>query len=80
MLAPTGDPDTFTVEPGTGLTGERARFRRLAGGEVSSVLLMETTWERLEPAGRMTGRKTRQLPGKSPFRQAMTGNNCRRDS
>ena len=51
MLAPTGDPDTFTVEPGAGLTGERVRFRRLAGGQVSSVLLMETTWERLEPAG-----------------------------
>ena len=51
VLAPTSDPDTFTVEPGTGLTGERARFRRLAGGQVGSVFLMETTWERLEPAG-----------------------------
>ena len=51
VLAPTSDPDTFTVEPGTGLTGERARFRRLAGGRVGSVVLMETTWERLEPAG-----------------------------
>ena len=50
MLAPTSDPDTFTVEPGTGLTGERVRFRRLAGGQVGSVVLMETTWERLEPA------------------------------
>ncbi len=51
VLAPTSDPDTFTVEPGTGLTGERVRFRRLAGGQVGSVVLMETTWERLEPAG-----------------------------
>jgi hypothetical protein len=51
VLAPTGDPDTFTIESGADLTGERARFRRLAGGQVGSVLLMETTWERLEPAG-----------------------------
>jgi hypothetical protein len=51
VLAPTSDPDTFTVESGTGLTGERVRFRRLAGGQVGSVVLMETTWERLEPAG-----------------------------
>jgi hypothetical protein len=50
-LAPTSDPDTFTVEPGADLTGERVRFRRLAGGRVGSVVLMETTWERLEPAG-----------------------------
>jgi CubicO group peptidase (beta-lactamase class C family) len=34
-----------------GLTGERARFQRLPGGQVRSVLLMDTTWERLEPAG-----------------------------
>jgi CubicO group peptidase (beta-lactamase class C family) len=51
VLAPTSDPDTFTVEPGADLTGERVRFRRLAGGQVGSVVLMETTWERLEPAG-----------------------------
>jgi hypothetical protein len=49
VLAPTSDPDTFIVEPGADLTGERVRFRRLAGGRVGSVVLMETTWERLEP-------------------------------
>jgi CubicO group peptidase (beta-lactamase class C family) len=51
VLAPTSDPDTFTIESGPGLTGERARFQRLPGGQVRSVFLMETTWERLEPAG-----------------------------
>lgn len=51
VLAPTSDPDTFTIESGPGLTGERARFQRRPGGQVRSVFLMETTWERLEPAG-----------------------------
>ena len=51
VLAPTGDPDTFTIESGADLTGDRVRFRRLPGGQVGSVLLMQTTWERLEPAG-----------------------------
>jgi CubicO group peptidase (beta-lactamase class C family) len=51
VLAPTGDPDGFIVESGSDLTGERVRFRRLPGGQVRSVLLMDTTWERLEPAG-----------------------------
>jgi CubicO group peptidase (beta-lactamase class C family) len=50
-LAPTSDPDTFTIESGPGLTGEHVRFQRLPGGQVRSVFLMETTWERLEPAG-----------------------------
>jgi hypothetical protein len=51
VLAPTSDPDTFTIASGADLTGERARFQRLPGGRVRSVLLMDTTWERLEPAG-----------------------------
>lgn len=51
VLTPTSDPDTFTIASGADLTGERARFQRLPGGQVRSVLLMDTTWERLEPAG-----------------------------
>jgi CubicO group peptidase (beta-lactamase class C family) len=51
VLAPASDPDTFTIESGADLTGERVRFRRRPGGQVSSVLLMESTFERLEPAG-----------------------------
>jgi CubicO group peptidase (beta-lactamase class C family) len=51
VLRPTSDPDGFTVESGSGLTGERVRFHRLPGGQVRSAVVMETTWERLEPAG-----------------------------
>jgi CubicO group peptidase (beta-lactamase class C family) len=54
VLTPTSDPDRFTIESGADLTGEHVQFHRLAGGQVTSVLLAETTWERLEPASAPT--------------------------
>ena len=49
-LLPTADPDVFTVEPGSNLAGEDVVFRRLADGRVGSVLLVETSYARLDPA------------------------------
>lgn len=47
-LAPTNDPDVFVPRPGTGLPGDTIRFRRLPGGRVASVFLMDTTFVRLD--------------------------------
>lgn len=47
-LEPTGDPDTFTVRPGSSFAGEHVIFRRLAGGRVISVLLVESTLLRMD--------------------------------
>ena len=48
ILAPTPDPDLFTVADGGGLSGGNVTFRRLADGRIASVLLMDSTWVRLE--------------------------------
>lgn len=50
-LSPTSSPDTFTTESGGELTGECAQFQRLPCGQVRSVHLMDTTWQRLETPG-----------------------------
>jgi Beta-lactamase len=50
VLAPTGDPDRFTVEPGTRGAGEPAVFRRGADGRVVSVFLASATLPRLDCA------------------------------
>jgi CubicO group peptidase (beta-lactamase class C family) len=47
-LAPTGDPDTFIIEPGCRQSGEPVTFRRLADGRVSSVFLAAATLTRLD--------------------------------
>ncbi|HXP18571.1 MAG TPA: serine hydrolase domain-containing protein [Streptosporangiaceae bacterium] len=51
VLAPTGDPDTFIVEPGCRQSGEPAIFRRLADGRVASVHLAAMTLIRLDRVG-----------------------------
>jgi CubicO group peptidase (beta-lactamase class C family) len=50
VLAPTADPDLFAADAGTGFAAERVTFRRLPDGRVASVLLMDSTWVRLDPA------------------------------
>jgi hypothetical protein len=47
-LAPTSDPDVFAYGPGSDFSGENAVFRRLADGRVASVLLMDSTFVRLD--------------------------------
>lgn len=47
-LTPTGSQDTFAVASGGQLAGESVRFQRLPGGDIRSVHLMDTTWQRLE--------------------------------
>jgi hypothetical protein len=49
-LTPTSDPDTFTTEPGSGLTGDTITFQRRADGRVTSVFLMDSTFLRLDRA------------------------------
>jgi hypothetical protein len=48
-LAPTDEPDVFTVEPGYRESGERVRFERAAEGRVASVVLAVASMQRLEP-------------------------------
>jgi CubicO group peptidase (beta-lactamase class C family) len=48
-LLPTSHPDVFTVEPGSNFAGEDVVFRRLADGRVASVLLVESSYARLDP-------------------------------
>ena len=48
-LAPTDEPDVFTVEPGFRESGETVRFQRGKDGRVVSVLAAVATMERLEP-------------------------------
>ncbi len=50
-LTPAGPPGTFTVPPGSAQSGEPVIFHRRAGGQVTSVLLAETTLVRLDPPG-----------------------------
>ncbi|HEX9123198.1 MAG TPA: serine hydrolase domain-containing protein [Actinomycetota bacterium] len=49
VLAPTGDPDAFVVEPGVRESGEPGVFRRLPDGRVVSLFLASETWQRLDP-------------------------------
>jgi CubicO group peptidase (beta-lactamase class C family) len=48
-LVPSGEPDAFTVGPGFRDSGERVRFRRMQGGQVSSVRFGGATLLRLAP-------------------------------
>jgi CubicO group peptidase (beta-lactamase class C family) len=48
-LEPTADPDVFIAGPGSNFTGENVVFRRLADHRVTSVLLVESTFMRLDP-------------------------------
>lgn len=47
-LAPTDEPDVFTVEPGYRQSGELVRFERAADGRVASVFLAVASMQRLE--------------------------------
>lgn len=47
-LTPTSDPDVFTPNPGSGVSGETVTFQRLADGRVASVFLMDSTFVRLD--------------------------------
>jgi CubicO group peptidase (beta-lactamase class C family) len=47
-LAPTSDPDVFISGPGSDFSGDNVVFRRLADGRVTSVLLMDSTFARLD--------------------------------
>lgn len=49
-LSPTSNPEVFYIASG-GLAGEYVRFQHLPCGQVRSVHMMDTTWQRLEPAG-----------------------------
>jgi D-alanyl-D-alanine carboxypeptidase len=49
-LAPTGDPDVFTIEPGFRESGELARFERGHDGRVVSLFFAVARLQRLEPA------------------------------
>ena len=48
VLRPTPDADLFTIIDGGGLSGGKVTFRRLSDGRVASVLLMDSTWVRLD--------------------------------
>jgi CubicO group peptidase (beta-lactamase class C family) len=48
ILTPTADPDLFTIADGGSLSGGNVTFRRLADGRIASVLLMDSTWVRLD--------------------------------
>jgi len=48
-LAPTDEPDVFTVEPGFRESGELVRFERATDGRVASVFLAVASMQRLEP-------------------------------
>jgi len=47
-LEPTSNPDIFTAQPGSNFSGEEVIFRRRADGRVTSVLLVESTFVRLD--------------------------------
>jgi hypothetical protein len=55
ILLPSGDPDLFTVAPECDQPGADVIFRRLPDGRVASVLLAESTWERLGRVAEATG-------------------------
>ena len=48
VLEPTSNSDVFIAEPGSGFPGENVIFRRRADGRVTSVLLVESTFVRLD--------------------------------
>jgi CubicO group peptidase (beta-lactamase class C family) len=47
-LQPTANPDVFIAEPGSNFSGENVIFRRRDDGHVTSVLLVESTFIRLD--------------------------------
>jgi hypothetical protein len=47
-LQPTSNPDIFVAEPGSNFSGENVTFQRRADGRVISVLLVESTYLRLD--------------------------------
>jgi CubicO group peptidase (beta-lactamase class C family) len=47
-LEPTSHPDVFIAEPGSNFSGENVIFRRRDDGRVTSVLLVESTFVRLD--------------------------------
>jgi CubicO group peptidase (beta-lactamase class C family) len=49
-LTSTTDPDVFLAGPESDFSGENVSFRRLADGRVASVLVMDSTFVRLERA------------------------------
>jgi D-alanyl-D-alanine carboxypeptidase len=49
-LAPTEDPDVFSIEAGFRESGELARFERAADGRVVSLFLAVSRLQRLEPS------------------------------
>ncbi len=55
-LIPTGAPEVFTLGPGSNFAGEQVRFQRGSDGEISSVLLVETTFVRLSPPPEWRGK------------------------
>jgi len=48
-LEASDDPDVYTISPDSDPVGESVVFRRLSDGSVASVLLLNSTWERLDP-------------------------------
>jgi CubicO group peptidase (beta-lactamase class C family) len=49
-LTPTSDPDMFTCAPDSEFAGDNVIFKRLPDGRVASVLLMDSTFVRLNSA------------------------------
>lgn len=47
-LEPTSNPDVFIAGPGSSFSGENVIFRRRGDGRVTSVLLVESTFARLD--------------------------------
>lgn len=48
ILTPTPDPDLFTITDGGNLSGGNVTFRRSGDGRIVSVVLMDSTWVRLD--------------------------------
>jgi CubicO group peptidase (beta-lactamase class C family) len=48
-IEPTSDPDTFAAEQGSYFSGEKVTFHRDTDGRVTSVLLIASTFIRLDP-------------------------------
>jgi CubicO group peptidase (beta-lactamase class C family) len=57
-LTPTSDPDMFTGAPGSEFAGDNVIFKRLPDGRIASVLLMDSTFVRLESVAPTTIRFT----------------------
>jgi CubicO group peptidase (beta-lactamase class C family) len=55
VLEPTGNPDVFIAGPGTDFAGENVIFRRHDDGRVTSVLVVQGTYLRLDHDGTHEG-------------------------